>query len=171
MARRKHKAGYGKSAAIKPGDIVYKALACKHCGVEYDVADDTKTMICWKCVQQRLDPPPGFIPYDPVTRTFKEPIQKPKRPRGWRLMAEFVDSAGNVFFKGVEQPNLKGTREATPIKETKELPRQTKADKQKSRDKLLVELNKLKTQLKSETDKRKTNAIERKIENIQKELK
>jgi hypothetical protein len=51
----------------------------------------------------------------------KKPAKKPAKksvegkPRGWHLMAEFVDSEGNVFHKGVEQPQLKGTIPPTKI--------------------------------------------------------
>ena len=31
------------------------------------------------------------------------------RPRGWRLMNQFVDQDGTVYLKGVEHPELKGT--------------------------------------------------------------
>ena len=40
----------------------------------------------------------------------KPKLIESKKPRGWHLMNEFVDSEGNVYFKGVLQPNLKGTR-------------------------------------------------------------
>ena len=39
----------------------------------------------------------------------------PKKPRGWRWMNEFVDADGNVFHKGEEQPDLKGTRPVTDL--------------------------------------------------------
>jgi hypothetical protein len=51
----------------------------------------------------------------------KKPAKKPAKksvegkPRGWHLMAEFVDSEGNAFHKGVEQPQLKGTIPPTKI--------------------------------------------------------
>lgn len=32
-----------------------------------------------------------------------------KKPRGWHFRAEYIDSEGNVYHKGVEQPELKGT--------------------------------------------------------------
>jgi len=35
------------------------------------------------------------------------------KPRGWHLKKEFVDKEGNVYFKGVEQPQLKGTKKPT----------------------------------------------------------
>ena len=49
---------------------------------------------------------------------------KPKReptgrPAGWHWMSEFVDKDGNVFHKGKEQPELKGTLEPTKVKPRK----------------------------------------------------
>jgi hypothetical protein len=35
------------------------------------------------------------------------------KPRGWHLREEYVDDKGNVYFKGVVQPELKGTKEPT----------------------------------------------------------
>jgi flagellar biosynthesis GTPase FlhF len=43
----------------------------------------------------------------------KEVKKQEKKPRGWHLMAEYVDSDGNVFHKGKEQPKLKGTKKPT----------------------------------------------------------
>lgn len=51
----------------------------------------------------------------------KKPGVKPAKlsvkgkPRGWHLMSEYVDSDGNVFHRGVEQPQLKGTIPPTKI--------------------------------------------------------
>ncbi len=39
----------------------------------------------------------------------------PKKPKGWHFMKVFVDSEGNVFHEGEEQPTLKGTLEATKV--------------------------------------------------------
>ena len=36
-----------------------------------------------------------------------------KKPRGWHFRDVFVDVEGNVYHKGVEQPDLKGTLEST----------------------------------------------------------
>ena len=49
---------------------------------------------------------------------------KTGRPPGWHFMSEFVDKDGNVFHKGTEQPELKGTLKPTkvkPIKKKKKL--------------------------------------------------
>ena len=55
------------------------------------------------------------------------------RPPGWHFMNEFVDKDGNVFHKGKEQPELKGTLKPTkvkPIKKRKKL----SADEKLQRD-------------------------------------
>lgn len=36
-------------------------------------------------------------------------VKDDKKPRGWHFMKEFVDKSGNVYYKGVEQPELKNT--------------------------------------------------------------
>ena len=41
---------------------------------------------------------------EPVNDTVKKEIDK---PRGWHFKKEFIDSEGNVYHKGVEQPHLK----------------------------------------------------------------
>jgi hypothetical protein len=41
------------------------------------------------------------------------------RPAGWHWMNEFVDKKGNVFHKGKEQPELKGTLKPTKVKPPK----------------------------------------------------
>ena len=59
------------------------------------------------------------------------PTEKPKkvstgRPAGWHFMNEFVDKDGNVFHKGVEQPDLKGTLPPTKVEPKKKAKRRTK---------------------------------------------
>ena len=53
---------------------------------------------------------------------------KTGRPSGWHFMNEFVDKDGNVFHKGKEQPNLKGTLSPTKIKPKKKVKRRTKEE-------------------------------------------
>ena len=36
-----------------------------------------------------------------------------KKPRGWHFRDVFVDVEGNVYYKGIEQTELKGTLEPT----------------------------------------------------------
>ena len=68
------------------------------------------------------------------------PKEKPRReptgrPAGWHFMKEFVDKWGNVFHKGVEQPDLKGTLPVTLSKEKKKILRRTKEEILIARDK------------------------------------
>ena len=53
---------------------------------------------------------------------------KTGRPSGWHFMNEFVDQDGNVFHKGKEQPDLKGTLPPTKIKPKKKAKRRTKEE-------------------------------------------
>ena len=57
-------------------------------------------------------------------KMFPETIEKAVkvktgRPAGWHFMNEFVDKDGNVFHKGKEQPDLKGTLKPTKVKPPK----------------------------------------------------
>ena len=63
-----------------------------------------------------------------------KPAYKPTgRPAGWHFMAEFVDKDGNVFHKGVEQPDLKGTLPPTKVKPVKR-----KKTKRRSKEEILI---------------------------------
>jgi hypothetical protein len=64
------------------------------------------------------------------------------RPAGWHFMNEFVDKDGNVFHKGKEQPELKGTLKPTKVKPPK------KRKKLTADEKLYRDLNKWKTRKK-----------------------
>jgi len=54
-----------------------------------------------------------------MDKFFKSIKPKTGRPAGWHWMAEFVDKDGNVFHKGKEQPELKGTLKPTKVKPPK----------------------------------------------------
>ena len=57
----------------------------------------------------------------------QKPTYKPTgRPAGWHFMNEFVDKDGNVFHRGKEMPELKGTLPITKIKPKKKTKRRTK---------------------------------------------
>ena len=57
----------------------------------------------------------------------EKPTYKPTgRPAGWHFMNEFVDKDGNVFHKGKEVPELKGTLPSTKVKPKKKIKRRSK---------------------------------------------
>ena len=76
--------------------------------------------------------------------------KKTGRPAGWHFMNEFVDKDGNVFHKGKEQPELKGTLPPTKVKPPK------KKTKQRTKDQILVaKYKEKKAVLKKELQKQK----------------
>jgi len=80
-------------------------LLCTKCGnTEVNVDIDVKEIVCHICCAH-MGP----------TITVKAPTIH--RPRGWHKMPVFVDQDGNVFHKGIEKPELKGTLKPTKIKQ------------------------------------------------------
>ena len=86
-----------------------KSLECSNCGRVVDnIGDSTKTVLCSYCVIMKVG-----LPEEKKTR------RKSGRPAGWHFMKEFVDKDGNVFHKGKEQPDLKGTLPPTKVTKAK----------------------------------------------------
>ena len=72
-----------------------------------------------------------------VTGRVGIPKEKPTRvstgrPAGWHFMNEFVDKDGNVFHKGKEQPDLKGTLPPTKVSAPK------KKTKRRTKEEILI---------------------------------
>tara|TARA_R100001443_G_scaffold17983_1_gene28644 strand:- start:1444 stop:1887 length:444 start_codon:yes stop_codon:yes gene_type:complete len=95
----------------------------------YEDEDGQKWLQCKFCCEyQKVDNPVGYITCSSCVvkidmMKFPNTIKKQKvstgRPAGWHFMNEFVDKDGNVFHKGKEQPDLKGTLEPTKVKPRK----------------------------------------------------
>ena len=89
------------------------------CNEWVETNTNVTAVLCWRCVNLTVGPPEikgGYI--------------SKGRPRGWQFMKEFVDPQGNVFHKGKEQVDLKGTLAPTKIDTTpkKKLSKQEKLD-------------------------------------------
>jgi hypothetical protein len=98
-------------------------MSCMVCG-HYEVVGELATSVkCSKCVQLTI----GF-PEEP-----KSKYRSTGRPPGWHWMSEFVDKDGNVFYKGKEQPKLKGTLKPTKVK-----PPKKRKTKRRSKEQMLV---------------------------------
>ena len=82
-----------------------RSLECHKCGrwVE-NVGEETTSVVCSICVLQAVGVPEEKKSYRPTGR-----------PPGWHWMAEFVDADGNVFHRGVEAKQLKGTLPPTKV--------------------------------------------------------
>ena len=86
------------------------SLECSKCGRFVDnVGEKVTKVICSYCTLNMVGLP------EEKTKTYKPT----GRPAGWHFMAEFVDKDGNVFHKGVEAKQLKGTLPPTKITKTK----------------------------------------------------
>ena len=87
-------------------------MQCKHCKSEYvETSEDSVAVTCWKCVQRICS---SQMSLEEMMPSLK--IKKTGRPPGWHFMKEYVDKDGNVFHKGKEQPELKGTLSSTKVK-------------------------------------------------------
>ena len=89
-------------------------MICKHCQSEYvKVDENTSAITCSSCVIKKT------LALKPMDEFFGKQRVSTGRPAGWHFMNEFVDKDGNVFHKGKEQPDLKGTLPPTKVKPRK----------------------------------------------------
>ena len=119
----------------------------------YEDEDGQKWLQCKFCCEyQKVDNPIGYITCSSCVvkidmMKFPDTIKKQKvssgRPAGWHFMNEFVDKDGNVFHKGKEQPELKGTLKPTKVKPPK------KRKKLTADEKLYKDINKWKKRKKA----------------------
>ncbi len=84
---------------------------------------DTAKVTCSRCVV--------IIDMAKFPDTLPKSYHKKKtgRPAGWHFMNEYVDKDGNVFHKGKEQPDLKGTLPPTKVKPPKKRKKLSKDEK------------------------------------------
>jgi hypothetical protein len=122
-----------------------KTLRCSNCNKEVEnCGPNAVSVICIMCTQALTEPPKPHL---------LKGIVKPgeAKPRGWKFMNVYVSKDGDVYYKGVEQPELKGTLEPTKI--VKSAPKKKLTTKQKEhndqlKNELFAEIVKLKKQVK-----------------------
>ena len=99
-------------------------MICKVCQSEYVKVDEgTAAITCSSCTMKKA------LVLKPIEEFFAKTKTKTGRPPGWHFMNEFVDKDGNVFHKGKEQPELKGTLKPTKVKPPKKRKKLTKDEK------------------------------------------
>lgn len=131
----------------------------KICNNYVKVAETTIAAVCYLCVNKIVEPP--------VQKSIQEKSDKPK---GWKFMKVYVHKDGTVYFKGVEQPSLKGTLPVTviqPKEDKKKMSKQEKVDRYAAVGK---EIQSLKADLFTETRKGKKAEIARKLSKLNREL-
>jgi len=114
-----------------------RAMICHKCNrIVENVGEEAVKVTCSYCVFTTVG-----MPESP-----KSTYKPTGRPAGWHWMAEFVDKDGTVFYRGKEQPKLKGTLKPTKVK-----PR--KKTKRRSKNAILVAKYKEKQKIKREIKK------------------
>ena len=122
-------------------------LQCKSCYEYKKVDEGVRAVTCSKCTMI------GTLKRKPMDEFFKSIKPKTGRPAGWHFMNEFVDKDGNVFHKGVEAKQLKGT--LPPTKITKAKVKKVKT-KRRSKEQILIDRhNEKKQALKKAVKKQK----------------
>ena len=102
-----------------------KYLQCKCCYNYQKVDIKSISVTCSRCILVRTL---KLIPLDEMKPSLKKK-QITGRPPGWHFMVEYVDMDGNVFHKGKEQPELKGTLKPTKVKPLKKKKKLTADEK------------------------------------------
>ena len=92
-------------------------MQCKSCNDYVSVSEGTIAVTCGTCNARKIAWP----------KSAEQKVSS-GRPSGWHFMNEFVDKDGNVFHKGKEQPDLKGTLPPTKIKPKKKAKRRSKEE-------------------------------------------
>jgi hypothetical protein len=85
-------------------------------------------------------------------------------------MKEFVDPQGNVFHKGKEQPDLKGTLEPTKIDRTPKK-KLSKQEKQDLKDQILQQMAMVRGQLKNARWKKDIKSGNSQLKKLERQLK
>ena len=113
-----------KNTFEKNGGYFIDGVAYMDCKITGEpvanVSTEAKSVIGSKALMGRMS---KLFP--DVSKPKKQPTG---RPAGWHFMNEFVDKDGNVFHKGKEQPDLKGTLPPTKIKPKKKAKRRSKEE-------------------------------------------
>ena len=101
-------------------------MQCKHCLSEYvQTSEDAVAVTCSSCVTRITT---SQMSLEEMIPSLRKKVSS-GRPAGWHFMKEFVDKDGNVFHKGKEQPELKGTLKPTKVKPRKKRKKLTADEK------------------------------------------
>jgi len=117
--------------------LVMTMCSTPGCGYEESAESSSETIVCSRCVMKLCI---NLLSEKERSKLFGATGSSARltgKPRGWRWMNEFVDKEGNVYHKGLEQPELKGSR---PITDVDAIKAKQKANKEK---RLLAEEKKL----------------------------
>ena len=153
----------GKSTFEKNGGYFIDGVAYMDCKVTGEpvanVSEDSVSVIGSRAVMGMVGMP-------------DEPKQKVStgRPAGWHFMNEFVDKDGNVFHKGKEQPQLKGTLQPTKIDRTPKK-KLSKLEKSELKDKIIEQMALVRGELKKAKWKKDIRSGTSQLKKLERQLK
>ncbi len=124
------------------------------------VSSNTTAVLCYKCTMALTEPPNYHSGYK--SKGFI---------RGWQFMKEFVHTDGTVYFKGVEQPTLKGTLPVTDTTAKTQKLKLSKREKEELKDQLFQQMLFIRGQLSNLTLKKDINANKSNMKRIERQLK
>lgn len=118
------------------------------CNNVMSVAETTEKVVCWACVVRMIGNP-----------VLKQDLSKNTGfPRGWKFMNEYVDKEGNVYHKGIIQPELKNTKNPSKVKKL--------TTKKKDQTVNFDKIKELKSKIRAEKDLKKKRKLEIKLSSI-----
>ena len=143
-----------------------KVIVCSQCHKTQRMVQTTiKQFKCCKCLDQK-DP---FIQqyFNKIAQNKDKPIGTlVKKPRGWKFMKIFVDSQGNVYFRGVLQPQLKNTLPITIIEKKQKKQKISNRQKSENQIQMFAKINSLKNQIIAcyqDKDKKKAHRLQKEL--------
>ena len=129
-------------------------MQCKHCKSEYvQTGEETVAVTCSRCVTRICI---SQMSLEEMMPSLRKKVST-GRPPGWHFMNEFVDKKGNVFHKGKEVTELKGTLPPTKVKPKKKTKRRT-------REQILIDRHNKKKVVLKKARKKKTKVINERTE-------
>lgn len=134
---------------------------CRDCSaIIPNVGPEAVSSLCWECVSEII------VQIDSLK--IKKQTMAQGFPKGWKFMKVFVHANGGVYYKGVEQPKLRGTLSTTIIVVK---PKKSKVAKEVERLELLKSYDDLKKQLKKATKKGAIKKLTVQLKKIEKQIK
>lgn len=138
-------------------------MECRVCSSMTPVGEEAAATTCSVCVTELFE---QEFPFEATTGYTPS-----GNPRGWAFMKEYVDKDGNVYHRGKEQPELKGTLKTTVIKAKASKVKMTKTQRQQIKTDAFVKIHKLKKKLSKVKLKNDTKQISSEIKKLQKLVK
>jgi hypothetical protein len=130
-------------------------VLCSDCSRLIIVSETASGGTCSNCTQRKCLALLSDSERDRLFGVGASKSSRPARPRGWKWMKVFVDAKGSVYYKGVEQPKLKGTLPITDTAAIKAKQKENKAKRGVVENKKLLIMAAEKKALKKAIEKQK----------------